>query len=168
MAKRRMFSKEITESDAFLNMPLSAQALYFHLGMEADDDGVVNNFNTTARKVGANTDDIRILLARRFILAIEEEGIIVIKHWKINNIIQKDRYTQSNYQEALKLLDLDDKKAYFFKQVNLLDESNKAECIQNVSTDKVSIGKVSIGKDNNKMELDNQELVRIAHLDIYD
>ena len=81
-------------------MPLSSQALYFHLGMNADDDGVVNNPKSIQRCIGASLDDLKILLAKRFVIAIEESGLIVIKHWKINNYIQRDRYTPTKYQKA--------------------------------------------------------------------
>jgi len=123
MAKRRMFSADITSSDAFQDMPLSAQALYFHLGMNADDDGVVNSPKAIQRSLGASPDDLRILVAKRFIIPIAESEIVVIKHWKINNLIQKDRYTPSKYQKELELLELDENKAYRSKNVNLLDDT---------------------------------------------
>lgn len=123
MAKRRMFSIDITSSDAFQDMPLSAQALYFHLGMNADDDGVVNSPKAIQRSLGASPDDLRILVAKRFIIPIAESEIVVIKHWKINNLIQKDRYTPSKYQKELELLELDENKAYRSKNVNLLDDT---------------------------------------------
>ena len=123
MAKRRMFSTDITNSDAFQDMPLSAQALYFHLGMNADDDGVVNSPKAIQRSLGASPDDLRILVAKRFIIPIAESEIVVIKHWKINNLIQKDRYTPSKYQKELELLELDENKAYRSKNVNLLDDT---------------------------------------------
>lgn len=121
MAKRRMFSSDITNSDAFQDMPLSAQALYFHLGMNADDDGVVNSPKAIQRCLGASPDDLRILVAKRFIIPIDESEIVVIKHWKINNLIQKDRYTPSKYQRELQLLELDENKAYKEKEPSLLD-----------------------------------------------
>lgn len=121
MAKRRMFSVDITESDAFQGMPLSAQALYFHFGMNADDDGVVNNPRAVQRSLGAADDDIRILVAKKFIIPIEDAGIIVIKHWKINNYIQKDRYTPSKYQEELALLGLDENQSYTLKEPSLFE-----------------------------------------------
>lgn len=118
-----MFSKEITTSDSFRDMPLSAQALYFHLGMEADDDGVVNSPKSIQRSLGASVDDLRILVAKRFIIPIQESEIIVIKHWKINNLIQKDRYTKSKYCKELELLELDENNAYKEKNVSLLDNT---------------------------------------------
>lgn len=125
MANRRMFSKDITDSDAFTSMPLSTQALYFHLGMNADDDGVVNAPKKIQRAIGAAEDDLKLLVAKRFIIPIEDSGIIVIKHWKINNYIQKDRYTPSKYQEELQMLGLDENNAYTPNQINLLDDTSK-------------------------------------------
>ena len=141
MAERRMFAKTIIDSDAFMDMPLSAQALYFHLAMRADDDGFINNPKKIQRMIGASEDDCKLLLAKRFILAFES-GIIVIKHWKIHNYIQNDRYKETLYQEEKSLLKLDEKHAY--------TEVNKVPCIQNVSKldTQDSIGKDSIGKDN--------------------
>ncbi len=98
MPKRRMFSQQITESDSFLDMPLSAQALYFHLGMSADDDGFVNSPKRVQRVIGANDDDLKLLMAKHFIIAFDT-GVVVIKHWKINNFIRNDRYTPTVYQE---------------------------------------------------------------------
>ena len=90
MAERRMFSKQITESDAFLEMPFSTQVLYFHLGMEADDDGFLNNSKKIQKVIGASEEDMKILIDKHFIIPFES-GIIVIKHWKIHNYIQTDR-----------------------------------------------------------------------------
>ena len=132
MAERRMFAKTIVTSDAFLDMPLSARCLYFTLGMLADDDGFVNNPKSIMRQVGACTDDLNLLLAKRFILAFDS-GVIVIKHWRIHNYIQKDRYKETKYIEEMATLMLDEKGAY-------------TECIQDVSNvdTQVSIGKDSI------------------------
>ena len=94
MAERRMFAKTIIDSDEFLDMPLSAQALYFHLSMRADDDGFVNNPKKIQRMIGASDDDYKILIAKSFVLRFES-GVIVIKHWRINNYIQKDRYKET-------------------------------------------------------------------------
>lgn len=152
MAKRRMFSKEIVSSDAFRDMGLGSQALYYALGMEADDDGVVNNFRSVQRSIGANDDDMRILLAKRFVLPLgDDNSLIVIKHWKINNYIQKDRYSKTRYLKELSVFGLDRNGAYTEKE-NL--------CIQNGYTDKVSIDKVSIDKvslDKNSKEDINKE-----------
>jgi len=111
MAKRRMFSQQITDSDAFLDMPLSAQALYFHLGMSADDDGFVNNPRRIQRLIGANDDDLKLLIAKNFVIAFDS-GVMVIKHWKINNYIPKDRYTPTVYSEEKSLLSEKENRAY--------------------------------------------------------
>lgn len=111
MAERRMFAKTIIDSDAFLDMPLSAQALYFHLSMCADDDGFINNPKKIQRMVGASDDDCKLLLMKRFIIAFES-GVVVIKHWKIHNYIQRDRYKPTIYQEEKKLLAEKENKAY--------------------------------------------------------
>lgn len=121
MAERRMFAKTIIDSDAFLDMPLSAQALYFHLSMRADDDGFINNAKKIQRMVGASDDDCKLLLAKRFIIAFES-GVIVIKHWRIHNYIQKDRYKPTLYTEEMKHLEVNEIGGY-----TLLD----TECIQN-------------------------------------
>ena len=142
MAERRMFAKTIVDSDVFLDMPLSAQALYFHLSMRADDDGFVNNTKNIMRMIGVNEDDIKILITKKFILPFEN-GIIVIKHWKIHNYIQNDRYKETKYKEEKSKLALDENNSY----------SLNSECIQNgynmdtqvrLGKDRLELGKDSI------------------------
>lgn len=116
MAERRMFAKTIVTSDAFLDMPLSARCLYFTLGMFADDDGFVNNPKSIMRQVGACTDDLNLLLLKRFILSFDS-GVIVIKHWLIHNYIRNDRYKETKYVEEKATLMLDDKGAYTERNV---------------------------------------------------
>ena len=140
MAERRMFAKSIVLSDAFLDMPLSARCLYFTLGMLADDDGFVGSPKAIMRQCGASQDDMVVLLQKRFILAFES-GVIVIKHWRMNNYLQNDRKKDTTYLEELATLDIDNKGAYTEKKA--LD----TECIQNVYTGKDSIDKNSIDKD---------------------
>ena len=137
MARRRMFSSAIVLSDAFLDMPASARCLYFTLGMVADDDGFVNNPRSVMRQVGATDDDARILLAKRFILRFES-GVICIKHWKINNTIQRDRYTPTTYVEEKDTLTLDEKGAYTEK------DGMYTRCIQNGNTDKTRLDKTRL------------------------
>ena len=103
MAERRMFAKTIIDSDAFLDMPLSAQALYFHLSMRADDDGFINNPKKIQRMIGASDDDARLLIAKQFIIPFET-GVVVIKHWKIHNYIRNDRYKATIYTNEKALL----------------------------------------------------------------
>lgn len=111
MAERRMFSKTIVDSDAFLDMPLSTQALYFHLSMRADDDGFLNNAKKIQKIIGASDDDLKLLIIKRFVIAFDD-GIIVVKHWRMNNYLRKDRYTPTVYQEEFKMLGIKDNGAY--------------------------------------------------------
>ncbi len=111
MAEKRMFTKRITESDAFLDMPLSAQCLYFHLNMSADDDGFVNAPKKIQRLIGAKDDDLKLLIAKSFVLVFES-GILVIKHWRMHNTIRQDRYHPTDYQEEFKKLNLKDNNSY--------------------------------------------------------
>jgi hypothetical protein len=120
MAEKRMFSKTIIDSDAFLEMPTSAQALYFHLAMRADDDGFINNPRKIQKAISASDDDLRILLAKRFLIPFES-GIVVIKHWRMHNYIAKDRYKPTVYQDEKNALSIKDNGSY-------------TECIQNVDT----------------------------------
>ena len=121
MAEKRMFTKKITESDAFLDMPLSSQCLYFHLNMNADDDGFVNNPKRIQRLIGASEDDLKLLIAKAFLLVFES-GIIVVKHFRMHNTLQNDRYHPTNYQEEFQMLGLKDNKSYTWKQsVNILE-----------------------------------------------
>lgn len=115
MPEKRMFTKKITESDAFLDMPLSSQCLYFHLNMGADDDGFVNNPKRIMRTIGASEDDLKLLIAKAFILVFEN-GVIVIKHWRMHNTLQNDRYKPTDYQEEYALLGLKDNQAYTWNQ----------------------------------------------------
>lgn len=111
MSKKRLFSTQITESDAFLDMPLSAQSLYFHLGMNADDEGFVNSPKRIQRMVGASEDDFKILVAKRFLIAFPS-GVIVIKHWHINNNIRMDRMRQTEYQDERRMLKMKTNRSY--------------------------------------------------------
>ena len=111
MADRRMFSKTVIDSDIFLDMPLSAQCLYFHLSMRADDEGFVNNPKKIQRMIGASEDDLKLLLVKQFILAFET-GIIVIKHWKIHNYIRGDRLNKTAYQDEKRMLVVKENGAY--------------------------------------------------------
>lgn len=148
MAERRMFAKAIVTSDAFLDMPLSARCLYFTLGMFADDDGFVGNPKAIMRQCGASKDDLLVLLQKRYILAFES-GVIVIKHWRMNNYLQKDRYKHTTYVEELDRLMIDEKGAYTEKDRKIEASTPMyTECIQTVYTGKDSLGKDSLGKES--------------------
>lgn len=114
MAEKRMFSKQIIDSDAFLEMPLSTQALYFHLSMRADDDGFLNNAKKVMQIIGANQNDYDLLVAKSFIIQFSD-GICVIKHWRINNYLRKDRYTETIYQEEKAMLTMQPNGRYSLK-----------------------------------------------------
>ena len=157
MAERRMFTKKIVDSDAFLDMPLSTQALYFHLNMRADDDGFVNNPKKIQRMIGASEDDLKLLIAKRFLLAFEN-GVVVIKHWRMHNLLRKDRYSPTQYQEQKEELVLKENGSYTEKiEIPALSEPdnqmattwqpNDNQMATQDSIGKDSIGKVRIDKD---------------------
>ena len=129
MAERRMFAKTIIDSDLFLDMPMSTQCLYFHLNMRADDDGFINNPKKIQRMIGCGDDDLKLLIAKQFVIPFES-GIVVIKHWKVHNYIQKDRYKETFYKKEKSLLQTDKNKEYFIGPVSTLDTN----CIQFGST----------------------------------
>ena len=143
MAERRMFAKTIIDSDAFLDMPMSARLLYYDLSMRADDDGFVNSPKKIMRMIGATEDDLRILALRKFIIPFDN-GIVVIKHWYIHNYIRKDTYNETPYKEQKDLLEFDENKSYRLKGLEI-----RQQFVDDTLT-QVSIGKDSIGKDNNK------------------
>ena len=105
MAERRMFSKSVIDSDAFMDMPLSAQALYFHLAIRADDDGFLGNPKMVMRMICASEDDLKLLIAKNFIIAFGS-GVIVITHWKMHNYIRTDRYKETIHKDEKELLSL--------------------------------------------------------------
>jgi hypothetical protein len=111
MANKRMFTMKIVDSDAFLDMPLSAQCLYFHLNMRADDDGFIGNPKRIMRTVGGHEDDLKLLIAKRFLLTFED-GVIVIKHWRMHNCISQNRYHETQYTDQKRQLLIKDNKSY--------------------------------------------------------
>lgn len=146
-AERRMFAKTIVLSDAFLDMPLGARCLYMTLGMVADDDGFVNNPRSIMRQTGATDDDMKILIAKKFVLLFED-GVLVIKHWRLNNYLQKDRYKPTVYQDDYNRLVVDDKNIYHMPQGEVTDPCIHNTCIHSTvqdSTVQDSIGQVSTG-----------------------
>ena len=158
MANRRMFAKTIIDSDAFLDMPPSSQVLYFHLAMRADDDGFINNPKTIMRMVGAKDDDIKLLVAKRFIIPFES-GVVVIKHWRIHNYIQKDRYTETKYIDEKNQLIINEKNAYSLKQIRLLDDENDNVYILDTQVRKGK-DRLELGKDRLELERDKNKATR--------
>jgi len=149
MAERRMFAKTIIDSDAFLDMPLSTQALYFHLSMRADDDGFINNAKKIQRMLGCTDDDMKILLSKNFVIPFET-GVCVIKHWKIHNLIQKDRYKPTVYVEHKDKLSLKDNNVYTLDTVWIQD-GYKMDT-------QVSIGEVSVVKVSKSLDQQESEM----------
>lgn len=150
MAEKRMFTQKIIDSDPFLEMPLSTQALYFHLNMRADDDGFINNPKRMCRTIGASEDDLKLLLAKRFVIGFES-GVLVIKHWRMHNTLRKDRYNPTQYQEEFAMLDIKGNKSYTERSGNLLAtewQPNGNQLEPQYSIDKYSIDKISIVEDS--------------------
>lgn len=151
MAERRMFAKSIIDSDAFLDMPATARLLYYDLAMRADDDGFVNSPKKIMRIVGASMDDLNVLAMKKFILPFDN-GVVVIKHWRIHNYIRKDTYNGTHYIEEMALLEYDENKAYRFKN----DVRQRA--VDEPST-QVRLGKESLGKDSIDKNIGQQSTV---------
>lgn len=153
MAERRMFAKTIVLSDEFLDMPTSTRCLYFTLGMFADDDGFVNSPKSIIRQIGASVDDMNILIAKRFVLAFED-GVIVIKHWRIHNYIQNDRKKDTKYLEHRDTLYLEENKAYtqnkdkakYNLDGTLIDNVYKMDTQVRIGKDSLELDKVSEGE----------------------
>ena len=167
MAERRMFARTIVLSDAFLDMPLGARCLYMTLGMLADDDGFVNNPKSIMRQCGAQEDDLKILLAKKFLIRFDS-GIVVIKHWRINNYLQKDRYHETKYGEEKATLEIEPNGAYhridpaaapkaLDTPTVYTEEMYTEEPYTRDSIGKDSIGKVSKDKDNNFLSLGSRK-----------
>lgn len=146
MAERRMFSKTIIECDKFIDMPLSSQCLYFHLSMNADDDGFVDSPKKIKRSIGCTDDDLKILVSKGFIIPFES-GVVVITHWNVNNSIRGDRKKSTLYTTEKSSLALGDSGEYCQPNVNQL--TTKCQPIDNQTTAQYSIDKISIDKNSN-------------------
>jgi len=140
VAKKRMFTIEVVESDAFTEMPISSQLLYFHLNMVADDDGFINNSRRMAKFIGCSNDDLKNLIAKRFIISFDS-GIIVIKHWRLHNSIRSERKKNTQYQDEFKTLIIKENGVYstFVRQMS-------DKCQTNVSVDKIRLDKIRLDK----------------------
>jgi hypothetical protein len=145
MSEKRMFAKQIVESDSFLDMPLSSQALYFHLGMAADDDGFINAPKRIQRSIGASDDDLKLLMAKNFVIPFES-GVVVIKHWKINNYIRADRKRATAYPEEMSKLVIKENGSYRLAT----DSQVTGKCPSNGSIEQNSIDKNRLNKCSSK------------------
>lgn len=137
MARKRMFTKNVVESDAFLSMPLSTQALYFHLNMKADDDGFVGNPKGIQRLIGAAEDDLKLLIVKHFLIPLDH-GVVVIKHWRMHNTIRWDRYTPTVFQEEAQEVYIKQNQSYTV---------NKNKAVASLATSLNKNGNPDIGLD---------------------
>lgn len=150
MAQKRMFDKIITNDDNFLEMPNSTQALYFHLSMNADDDGFVNNWKSIMKITGTKEDDLKILISKSYLIPFDS-GILVIKHWRINNYLRGDRYRPTQFQKEFNMLENHENKAYQLKS------EWSTIGIPVVNPDKIRI-------DKNRIEKNREEENRIEDI----
>ncbi|MBS8011099.1 DNA replication protein [Streptococcus suis] len=165
MAQRRMFSKKITETDRFLEMPLSSQALYFHLNMGADDEGFIDKAKTIQRTIGASDDDMKLLIAKGFLLPFDS-GVVVIRHWRIHNYIRSDRFQSTIHQDEKKQIDFDATKTANIKPVsNVIPNGYQMDTqvrLVEGSLDKVSLDYLSPVPNELEDEIPYKEI--ISHL----
>jgi hypothetical protein len=148
MAERRMFAKTIIDSDAFIDMPVTARLLYYDLAMRADDDGFINSPKKIMRMIGASQDDLSILILRKFIIPFEN-GVVVIKHWRIHNYIRKDMYHETKYKEEKELLGLDENNAYTLSVTKYeTDSLQGCNDVVSIPYTQVRLGKDRLGKDS--------------------
>jgi hypothetical protein len=155
MAERRMFAKAIIDSDAFVDMPMSARLLYYDLGMRADDDGFVNSPRKIMKMIGASDDDAKILISKKFVIPFES-GIIVIKHWRVNNYIRNDRYNKTKHILEMSKLIIEDNGSYKLENTPMLPSGipSDSQVVDSRDTE-VRLGKVRLGKvsaDGNQNE----------------
>lgn len=155
MAQRRMFSKKIVETDFFMEMSPTAKLLYFYLNMSADDDGFVGNPKTIKLISGATDDDLKILIAKQFIIPFDS-GVIVIKDWKIHNYIRNDRYNETQY--------LDEKKQLVIAENGTYSKVGIPDVIPTVSTGKDRLGKDRLGKSNNTMSDKSDDVIPYSEI----
>lgn len=133
-----MFSLKVIDTDSFLDMSPTAQNLYFHLGMRADDDGFVSSPKKIMKMVSAPDDDFKVLVAKGFVVLMATNGVCVISHWKMNNLIKSDRYTETIYLEE---------KARLNENNGIYSVDILGSKMVPVSEPQVRLGKVRIGKD---------------------
>ena len=143
MANKRMIRKDVIDTDAFLDMPLSTQALYFHLNLRADDDGFVGNPSRIAKFIGASDDDLKLLIAKNFVILFEN-GVIVIKHWRMHNTLSANRYHETNFTDEKSMLRLKENNSYTLGNGHKIDDSHLIEMSNRQQT-------------NNRQTLDEQK-----------
>jgi hypothetical protein len=159
MAKKRMVSNQIVDSDDFLDMPLSAQALYFHLLVRADDEGFTNGIKKVMRMIGSRDDDLKVLIGKKFVIMFES-GVLVIKHWLIHNTIRKDRLIETTHLEEKDQISIKRNNSYTLKtskqkqiildDVQVTDTCQADDRIDKIRLDKIRLDKNSKEKDKKK------------------
>ena len=164
MAQRRMFSKKVTDTDTFLDMPLSTQALYFHLNMHADDDGFIDNTKTIQRMIGSSDDDRKLLVAKQFLLPFEN-GVVVIKDWRVHNYIRKDTYNQTMYPNELEQLQINDSGQY--ERQELVTYTERPRDVDETLT-QVRLGKDRLGKVSKDILSGSDEPDHLPYKEIVD
>ncbi len=145
IAERRMFAKTIIDSDVFIDMPISARLLYYDLGMRADDDGFVNSPKKIVRMIGASQDDLNVLISKNFIIPFDS-GVVVIRHWKLHNYIQKDRYKETTYKQEKSMLSTDENNVYKLMDTTCIHSVSNTDTI-GIPNDNKLYTQYSIGKD---------------------
>lgn len=159
-----MFSKKVTDTDTFLDMPLSTQALYFHLNMHADDDGFIDNTKTIQRMIGSSDDDRKLLVAKQFLLPFEN-GVVVIKDWRVHNYIRKDTYNQTMYPNELEQLKINDSGQY--ERQELVTYTERPRDVDETLT-QVRLGKDRLGKDRKDILSGSDEPDHVPYKEIVD
>lgn len=150
MANKRMFTMKIVDSDAFLDMPLSSQCLYFHLNMRADDDGFIGNPKRVMKIVGASEDDLKLLIAKSFLLVFEN-GVIVIKHWRMHNTLSKSRYHETTYTDEKGCLKIKKNNSYSLTSGEPIDDSKLIGMFSGIPNEsQVEIAVLNEGKELEK------------------
>lgn len=173
MAEKRMFAKTIIDSDEFMEMPATAQILYFHLAMRADDDGFVNSPKRIMRMIGSGEDDMKLLIVKQFVIPFES-GVVVIKHWKIHNYIRKDTYSETQYKAEKSRLTLDGNNAYLINcdesVTDTLRERNEPVTVPSTqdSIDKNRLDKLSITVSNDTVSPDGDERAHVDYKAVVD
>lgn len=159
MANKRMFSKQIVQTDAFMEMPISSQLLYFHLAMEADDEGFVSSPRRIMKMVGSSPDDYKVLVSKRFIIPFES-GVCVIKHWLIHNTIRMDRFNPTTYKTEKELLITKENKAY--TELATTGKPSGNQRLPQVKLSKVKLIKVKLSEYENVL-LTKEELEKLKN-----
>lgn len=161
MAERRMMSKKIIDTDNFLDMPQSTQCLYFHLLLRADDDGFIQSPKSIMRITGCKDDDLKLLVAKGFVIGFET-GVIVIRHWRIHNYVQSDRYSKSELPEAERV-ELKNKIYEVVEPpINPDNTYMDTKCIQNGYNPDTQIRIDKIREEENRIET----ICHVAHDDV--